>query len=416
MKRSEIFVCLPNFSGGGAERVMTLVAHLLSSKSSYVPNKNLSDQNLPTIASTIPSQKQSFTNQKWGLLHETKSDFIVTCVVLNDDGPLKSAVSESCEIVNLKIPSARSAIASLVKLFRQRKPKIVISTLAYFNFVIVMALLVSRHEPKRTIIREANVPRSTLDTFPLRYVGPFLYRWLYNRSDIVICNSREISDQLVALGVERSRLALIPNPIDVDFVRKQALESINLPIFLDPSLALLISVGRLTKQKGMDRLINWVAAMGVKANLLIIGQGPERGNLEYSIESNGLTGRAKIIDFQDNPFPYMSNADAILLGSRWEGLPNVALEAMALGKQVVATTHCGGLLDIKHLLDDQALVIAGTDEEYIKILDRVANQHGSTRNAKKITHSGNQLADSKLPSNYTLESVMKKYEAAIFGR
>ena len=89
----------------------------------------------------------------------------------------------------------------------------------------------------------------------------------------------------------------------------------------------------------------------------------------------------------------MSNADAILLGSRWEGLPNVALEAMALGKQVVATTHCGGLLDIKHLLDDQALVIAGTDEEYIKILDRVANQHGSTRNAKKITHSGNQLAD-----------------------
>ena len=171
----------------------------------------------------FPSQKQSFTNQKWGLLHETKSDFIVTCVVLNDDGPLKSAVSESCEIVNLKIPSARSAIASLVKLFRQRKPKIVISTLAYFNFVIVMALLVSRHEPKRTIIREANVPRSTLDAFPLRYVGPFLYRWLYNRSDIVICNSREISDQLVALGVERSRLALIPNPIDVDFVRKQAL-------------------------------------------------------------------------------------------------------------------------------------------------------------------------------------------------
>ena len=135
-------------------------------------------------------------------------------------------------------------------------------------------MLVGRHEPKRTIIREANVPRSALDTFPLRYVGPFLYRWLYNRADIVICNSREISDQLVALGVERSRLALIPNPIDVDFVRKQALESINLPIFLDPSLALLISVGRLTKQKGMDRLINWVAAMGVKANLLIIGQGP----------------------------------------------------------------------------------------------------------------------------------------------
>ena len=135
MKRSEIFVCLPNFSGGGAERVMTLVYHLLSSKSSYVPNKNLSDQKPPHDCINHSTQKQSFTNQKWGLLHVTKSDFIVTCVVLNDDGPLKSAVSESCEIVNL-ILSARSAIASLVKLFRQRKPKIVISTLAYFNFVI----------------------------------------------------------------------------------------------------------------------------------------------------------------------------------------------------------------------------------------------------------------------------------------
>ena len=51
----------------------------------------------------------------------------------------------------------------------------------------------------------------------------------------------------------------------------------------------------------------------------------------------------------------MSNADAVLLGSRWEGLPNVALEALAIGKQVVATTHCGGLLDIKHLLDDKRL-------------------------------------------------------------
>ena len=50
----------------------------------------------------------------------------------------------------------------------------------------------------------------------------------------------------------------------MDFVRKQALKSINLPIFLDPSLALLISVGRLTKQKGMDRLINWVASMGAR--------------------------------------------------------------------------------------------------------------------------------------------------------
>ena len=416
MKRPEIFVCLPNFSGGGAEKVMTLVAHLLSSTSKNALEDKLSDHNCSPIAPAILSQKQACTDQEWGLSHVTKSDFDVTCVVLDDEGPLKSVVSERCNIVNLQLPSARCAIVSLVKLFRQRKPKIVISTLAYFNFVVVLALMASRHMPKRMIVREANIPSSTIESLPMRWLGRFLYKWLYNRADIVICNSSETLDELVDLGVDRTRVALIPNPVDIEGVRKQAQVSFVLPHFLDPSLPLFVSLGRLTKQKGMDRLITWVASMGSNANLLIIGQGAERDELERLIESNGLTGRAKIIDFQNNPFPYMSNADAVLLGSRWEGLPNVALEALALGKQVVATTHCGGLLDIKYLLDDQALVIADTDEEYISILDRIVDRHQPPHNIKKTARRDNQLADSKLPNNYNLDAVMEKYEAAIFGR
>jgi len=416
MKRPEIFVCLPNFSGGGAEKVMTLVAHLLSSTSRNALEEKLSDHNCSPIAPAILSQKQVCTDQELDLSQVTKSDFDVTCVVLNDEGPLKSVVSERCNIVRLQRLSARYAIVSLVKLFRQRKPKIVISTLAYFNFVVVLALMASRHMPKRMIVREANIPSSTIESLPMRWLGRFLYKWLYNRADIVICNSAETLYELVDLGVDQSRVALIPNPVDIDGVRKQSQEAVNLPDFLDPSLPLFVSLGRLTKQKGMDRLISWVASMGSKANLLIIGQGVERDELVRLIESNGLTGRANIIDFQKNPFPYMSNADAVLLGSRWEGLPNVALEALALGKQVVATTHCGGLLDLKHLLDDRSLIIADTDEEYISTLDRIVDRHQPPRNIKKTARRDNQLADSKLPSNYSLDAVMEKYEAAIFGR
>ena len=96
-----------------------------------------------------------------------------------------------------------------------------------------------------------------------------------------------------------------------------------------------------------------------------------------------------------------------------EGLPNVALEALALGKQVVATTHCGGLLDIKHLLDDQALVIADTDEEYISTLDRIVDRH-QPPTIQKTARIDNQLADPNKRGN--LDAVMEKYEAAIFGR
>ena len=416
MKRPEIFVCLPNLSGGGAEKVMTLVARLLSSKNRKALEENLSDCKHSPIARTILPQKQSCTDQLFDLSQETKSDFDVTCVVLNDEGPLKSVVLESCNLVNLQIPSARRAIVSLVKLFRHRKPQIVISTLAYFNFVVVLALMVSRHMPIRTLVREANIPSSTIKSLPMQWLGHFLYKWLYNRTDVVICNSSETMEELVTLGVDRSRIALIPNPVDIYAVRKQAQEPFNLPEFLDSSLPLFVSLGRLSKQKGMDRLIFWFASMGSKANLLIIGQGAEHDELERLIKSYGLAGRAKIIDFQDNPFPYMSIAAAVLLGSRWEGLPNVALEALALGKQVVATAHCGGLLDIKHLLDDQALVIADTDAAYISTLDRIVDRHQLARNTKKRTPRDNQLAVSKLPGNYNLNAVMEKYEAAIFGR
>ena len=168
-----------------------------------------------------------------------------------------------------------------------------------------MALIMSLHRPKRTLLREANIPSSTIESLPMRWLGRFLYRWLYNRADIVVCNSSETMNEFVALGVDRSRVTLIPNPVDIDGVREQAQETFDLPDFPDPSLPLFVSLGRLTKQKGMDRLITWVASMGSEANLLIIGQGPERNEIERLIESNGLTGRAKIIDFQDNPFPYV---------------------------------------------------------------------------------------------------------------
>ena len=81
----------------------------------------------------------------------------------------------------------------------------------------------------------------------------------------------------------------------------------------------------------------------------------------------------------------------------------------------MATTNCGGLLDIKHLLDDQALVIADTDEEYISILITLWIDT-SRRGIMKKARRAYQLADSKLPSNYNLDAVMEKYEAAIFGR
>ena len=70
---------------------------------------------------------------------------------------------------------------------------------------------------------------------------------------------------------------------------------------------------------------------------------------------------------------------------------------------------------MKHLLDDQALVVADTDAAYISMLNKIADRCNLNRDFKKTIYRDNQLADSKLPSNYNLDAVMEKYEAAIFG-
>ena len=201
-------------------------------------------------------------NEASGLTDCGKS-YSVTCIVMTEQGAMRKLIPNTCKIISIGGNSAKSSLLRLAMVFRWHKPKIVISTMAYFNFIIILALILSLHRPKRILLREANIPSSTIDSLPMRWLGRSLYRWLYNLADIIVCNSSETMDELVALGVKRSRVALIPNPVDIDGVRKQAQEACSLPDFLDPSLPLFVSLGRLTKQKGMDRLISCVTAMRI---------------------------------------------------------------------------------------------------------------------------------------------------------
>ena len=209
-----------------------------------------------------------------------------------------------------------------------------------------MALLISGHRPRRVILREANSPASTLMSLPAQWIGRLGYRYLYNRADAVICNAEHVHRDLVQLGVKPERISVIPNPVDAERLHRLAKNNLTMPAFSKPALPLLVAAGRLTRQKGMDRLISWAGAMKTKANLLIMGTGPDYDAHKDQIIKNKLEGRVKIICFQENPFLYRKSGwriDGLTLG----GLPNIALEALALGKTVIATKDCGGLVDLK---------------------------------------------------------------------
>ena len=79
-----------------------------------------------------------------------------------------------------------------------------------------------------------------------------------------------------------------------------------------------MSIGRLTEQKGMDRLIGFLSQMKTPTNLLIMGDGPQAAALLTQINDNKLSGRILVLGYQDNPFPFLVKATAFLLASHWE--------------------------------------------------------------------------------------------------
>ena len=80
--------------------------------------------------------------------------------------------------------------------------------------------------------------------------------------------------------------------------------------------------------------------------LTIIGEGPLRESLEQLAADSGVAQQVRFVGFQRNPYPFLARADAFVLSSRFEGFPNVVLEALACGTPVIATPAPGGVAEI----------------------------------------------------------------------
>ena len=342
------------------------------------------------------------------LMHSYADSHIVFCIVANNRGPLVTNVPNTCKIINLNSKSVGRSVLPIARVIRSEKPDVIFSTLAYFNFIILIAMLLSGHRPERVVVREANTPDSTLKSLRLCGIGKILYRVLYNLTDYVICNAEFIGLRLESLGVCSDRIAVIPNPVDAAKVRELAKQNINLPKFRNSSLPTFVSIGRLTHQKGMDRLIDWISQLESETNLLIIGSGSDYQALIAQIKKKALEDYVIILRYAENPFPYMLSADAVVLGSRWEGLPNVALEALAIGRPVIASSECASLIELKSAYKIPNLMIAHADYDFVDVLN------GFVKRLRKKQIKTKKILPSKLPNAFNPDRVALQYGERLF--
>jgi len=322
--RLRVLFVIPTLTGGGAERViLTLLRHL--------------DRSRFQLALAVVDMRNA---------------------VFREDVP------EDVELIDLRSLRVRFALPKLVRLIWQRRPDVVLSTLGHLNLSLAV-LRPLLPNSTRYLARETIVVSEGLQCYARPKWWAWAYRRYYRRFDRVICQSYDMRDDLVAhFACPAETAVVINNPVDVERIRQLAAEPVETGFVrgigneAEKEIINLVAAGRLVPQKGFDMLIEAMALCGDRRlHLTLLGEGPLLEELETLAKSEGMSGRIRFSGFRANPYPFFRQADVFVLSSRFEGFPNVVLEALACGTPVIATPAPGGVREL--LSGNKDCVIAG---------------------------------------------------------
>ena len=187
-----------------------------------------------------------------------------------------------------------------------------------------------------------------------------LDRLVLRRTEWVVCVSQAQADQLARKKLNRPPIVisntalLLAENITLPVARLPIRKSLGLP----EDAFLVCAAGRLSIEKGQLYLLRAVHALVgriPKLQVLLLGEGAERKRLEQEVAQLGLQNCVRFVGFVHDVRPWIQAADVLVNPSLSEGVPNVVLEAMALGTPVVATS-VGGVPNLLRDLDSGLIV------------------------------------------------------------
>ncbi len=263
----------------------------------------------------------------------------------------------------------------LAKIIREEKPSIILSIENMSNIVTGLAHKLAGVKTL-LIYSENNPPRFTAASANHKPFTP-LKRWLasyiYTRSNVILAVSRGIKESLITdFGVPADKIKVMYNGVDLSQTRKLAEEKVDHPWFNEKSLPIIISIGRLEKQKGYPYLLRAFATVRevVPCRLVVIGRGEEQVKLEQLSVELGIDDSVSFLGFQQNPYKFLSHSDIFVLSSLWEGFGRVLVEAMACGVPVISTQCLSGPGEIINDSMDGFLVPPADDKALARVILR----------------------------------------------
>ena len=235
-----------------------------------------------------------------------------------------------------------AVVARLASLFRRRRPEAVIA----FLYESIM--------PARLAGRLASVPVviSSIrnEYFGRRYREVFI-KLTQRLSDATVVNSEIVAESLIRRRVaSRKQLVVVPNAVDASRFRPapQTRDATRRRSSIAAEDFLWLSMGRLGEQKAYPTLLRafvQVVEAIPSSKLLVAGRGPMHDELQRLIHRFRLQDSVSLLGYRDDVPELLSAADAFVMASRYEGMPNAMMQAMAAGLPVVGT-DVGGIPEL----------------------------------------------------------------------
>ena len=307
---SPIAFFLPSLRGGGAERVITLLAN-----------------------------------------HFSRRGLRVDIVLAQATGSLLDRVADDVNVLDLGASRTRLALPGLIGYLRRERPARVLSTLPHASVVASLAVAMSGIRT-RHLIREANFfsERKNRTKRSSEKATVRLATWTYRRAHKVIAISQEMADDLRnALDLPGEKIVTIYNPVDLELLRISSRMAVNHKWLVgDKAVPVILGIGRLEAQKDFATLLRAFAQVRSRRDcrLIIFGEGSLRYELQTLARKLGVAEHVDLPGFVNNPYAYLCRASVFVLSSAHEGMPNALIEALALGVPVVATDCRSGPAEI----------------------------------------------------------------------